>query len=105
MVNKIQKLGLKFGVALLAAVLLIGAVVAVSNHYEKNKPKSQVEILNEEKSRLQSALGQSESEVSALETRNDQLRVECEKGHAYYARLTPAQRATVTAPNCGPSRQ
>lgn len=84
--------------------VLGGAGVLSAQHYQTQKQPSEAEMLKEENTNLKRALEQSDGEVTALEQKADQVRIECERGSVAYSYLANYQKRMFDrAPTCPPA--
>jgi predicted negative regulator of RcsB-dependent stress response len=85
-----------------AVLVLIGAGVLASRHYQRNQNKEKAAETSEINTANQ-ALEAQKAKNAELLAKYEILRVECERGQDYYGKLTVAIRRTVDPPNCGPA--
>ena len=87
----------------LAVIAVLGVGVASVNHYQKYQNKKHTEQAAVESKQVADVKQAAATEYKALQGKYDSLRIECEKGAAAYATLTPFAKSKTPAPQCGPA--
>lgn len=104
---KLSKTAMKrAGVVLAVAALVSGAgalVVRQNEQYQTNKQAEETAAAKQEATEDQKAQA-TEAKLARVLDQYQKTRLECEKGHGWYPRLTTFTRTQVSAPgSCGPA--
>lgn len=97
-----KKLLLTAGGVIVAAGVVVGGANAVDNHYQEHKHQKQVQQTNLVVSAKQAQYQADKTRVELVTTQNAALQLECQKGVAAYAKLSPALKAQTPVPQCTP---
>jgi len=98
----------KYLLIIVAALVVLGAGVAVSLHYKKyqNKQVHAQRVQEDKEARLAQELEAEKAKNASLLTQYETVRIECEKGLGAYGLLNTIQTAQIgvtEAPVCGPA--
>lgn len=97
-----KKLLLVAGATIVVVSAGVTAVAANDQYrqYQSNQAAKEQAVQNAAAAETAKTRALADEQVKRLETWVVQLRVECEKGKAAYATLTPYQKTRVAAPSC-----
>jgi len=85
------------------AVVVLGSGVAVANHYDNYKTKTQAQTVSQVEQAKRAQYNTDKALYQPVVNQNKTLQAECEKGAAAYAKLSALVQKQTPAPQCGPA--